>query len=305
MAQRLAVSGEARRPVREVADALLVADGDAAVRARAAAVDALAALGREERDDVVARREEPRRPARPPRRRPRPRGRARTACSRSDPRPRPRRDRCGRRRRRASRTSTSPALGSASSTSCTASGCPNSSSTAALTRTGRSYAAQPCGARYSVPRVRLLLLGGTKFLGRAAADEALRRGHELTLFNRGETNPELFPEAEHLHGDRDGGLEALRGRTWDAVIDPSGYVPRVVRASAELLRDAVEHYVFVSSVSVYRDFSRPGSTRAPRASSSRIRRWRRSWSTTAASRRCARTSSPTSSRGARRTCARD
>jgi 2'-hydroxyisoflavone reductase len=106
--------------------------------------------------------------------------------------------------------------------------------------------------------VRLLLLGGTKFLGRAAADEALRRGHELTLFNRGETNPELFPEAEHLHGDRDGGLDALRGRTWDAVIDPSGYVPRVVRASAELLRDAVEHYVFVSSVSVYRDFSRPG-----------------------------------------------
>jgi 2'-hydroxyisoflavone reductase len=105
--------------------------------------------------------------------------------------------------------------------------------------------------------VRLLILGGTKFLGRAAAEEALRRGHEVTLFNRGQTNPELFPDAEHLQGDRDGGLDPLSGRDWDAVIDPSGYVPRVVRASAELLSDAVGHYVFVSSVSVYRDFSRP------------------------------------------------
>jgi 2'-hydroxyisoflavone reductase len=105
--------------------------------------------------------------------------------------------------------------------------------------------------------VKLLVLGGTKFLGRAAAEEALRRGHELTLFNRGQTNAGLFPEAEHLHGDRDGGLDPLRGREWDAVIDPSGYVPRVVRASAELLRDAVGHYVFVSSISVYRDFSHP------------------------------------------------
>ena len=105
--------------------------------------------------------------------------------------------------------------------------------------------------------MRVLILGGTKFLGRAAAEEALRRGHELTLFNRGQTNPGLFPDAEHLQGDRDGGLEPLAGRVWDAVIDPSGYVPRVVRASAELLEDAVGHYVFVSSVSVYRDFSRP------------------------------------------------
>ncbi len=104
--------------------------------------------------------------------------------------------------------------------------------------------------------MRLVVLGGTKFLGRAAAEEALRRGHDVTLFNRGETNAGLFPEAEHLHGDRDGNLDTLRGREWDAVIDPSGYVPRVVRASAELLQDAVGHYVFVSSVSVYRDFSR-------------------------------------------------
>jgi 2'-hydroxyisoflavone reductase len=101
--------------------------------------------------------------------------------------------------------------------------------------------------------VRLLVLGGTKFLGRAAVESALERGHQVTLFNRGETNPELFPQAERLRGDRDGDLSALEGREWDAVIDPSGFVPRVLRASAELLRDAVGHYVFVSSISVYRE----------------------------------------------------
>jgi 2'-hydroxyisoflavone reductase len=106
--------------------------------------------------------------------------------------------------------------------------------------------------------VRLLVLGGTKFLGRAAVEAALERGHEVTLFNRGETNPELFPEAEKLRGDRDGDLSALEGRDWDAVIDPSGFVPRVVRASAGLLRDAVGHYVFVSSISVYREPYEPG-----------------------------------------------
>jgi 2'-hydroxyisoflavone reductase len=106
--------------------------------------------------------------------------------------------------------------------------------------------------------VRLLVLGGTKFLGRAAVEAALERGHEVTLFNRGETNPELFPETEKLRGDRDGGLSALEGREWDAVIDPSGYVPRVVRASTELLRGSVGHYVFVSSASVYAEPYVPG-----------------------------------------------
>jgi 2'-hydroxyisoflavone reductase len=106
--------------------------------------------------------------------------------------------------------------------------------------------------------VRLLVLGGTKFLGRAAVEAALERGHEVTLFNRGETNAELFPEAEKLRGDRDGDLLALEGREWDAVIDPSGFVPRVLRASAELLRGSVGHYVFVSSISVYREPYKPG-----------------------------------------------
>jgi 2'-hydroxyisoflavone reductase len=103
--------------------------------------------------------------------------------------------------------------------------------------------------------LRLLVLGGTKFLGRAVVEAALARGHEVTLFNRGTTNPELFPEVEKLRGDRDGGLDALRDREWDAVVDPSGYVPRVVEQSVELLRDAAGFYVFVSSISVYADFS--------------------------------------------------
>jgi 2'-hydroxyisoflavone reductase len=99
--------------------------------------------------------------------------------------------------------------------------------------------------------MKLLVLGGTKFLGRAAVEAALARGDEVTLFNRGETNPELFPEVEKLRGDRDGDLSALEGREWDAVIDPSGFVPRLVRDSTELLRGSVGHYLFVSSASVY------------------------------------------------------
>jgi 2'-hydroxyisoflavone reductase len=105
--------------------------------------------------------------------------------------------------------------------------------------------------------MKLLVLGGTVFLGRHVVAEALAAGHEVTTFTRGRTNPELFPEAEHLHGDRDGNLDALAGRGWDVVIDTSGYVPRVVRQSGELLRDAVGRYVFVSSISVYSDFSVP------------------------------------------------
>ncbi len=102
--------------------------------------------------------------------------------------------------------------------------------------------------------MRILILGGTKFLGRALAEVGLARGHELTLFNRGKTDPGLFPEAEQLRGDRKRDLSALEGRTWDAVIDTSGYVPADVRSAAELLRES-RRYVFVSSVSAYTDFS--------------------------------------------------
>jgi 2'-hydroxyisoflavone reductase len=117
-------------------------------------------------------------------------------------------------------------------------------------------------ARGAEVPLKLLVLGGTEFLGRAVADAALAAGHELTLFNRGETNPELYPETERLRGNRDGDLSALEGRSWDAVIDTSGYVPRVVRASAALLRDSGQ-YVFVSSVSVYADFTGPVSETTP------------------------------------------
>ena len=105
--------------------------------------------------------------------------------------------------------------------------------------------------------MKLLVLGGTKFLGRATVEAALARGHEVTLFNRGETNPELFPDTEKLRGDRTEDLSALTGREWDAVVDPSGYVPAVVRASAEKLSGQTGYYLFVSSLSVYADRSKP------------------------------------------------
>jgi 2'-hydroxyisoflavone reductase len=99
--------------------------------------------------------------------------------------------------------------------------------------------------------VKLLVLGGTVFLGRHLVEVAIAAGHEVTLFNRGQNNPDLFPEVEKLRGDRDGGLDPLRGRRWDAVVDTCGYVPRLVRASARLLSDTVDHYTFISSCSVY------------------------------------------------------
>ncbi len=103
----------------------------------------------------------------------------------------------------------------------------------------------------------LLILGGTGFLGPHTVERAIERGFKVTLFNRGKTNPHLFPDLEKLRGDRDGNLEALKGRSWDAVIDTSGYVPRLVKNSAELLAPHVQHYTFISSVSVYADFAKP------------------------------------------------
>ena len=108
--------------------------------------------------------------------------------------------------------------------------------------------------------MRLLVLGGTRFLGRHVAEAALARGHDLTLFNRGLADPSAFPAATRLVGDRDGGLDALADGEWDAVVDTSGYVPRVVRASAELLADRAATYVFVSTVSAYADTSQLGMT---------------------------------------------
>jgi 2'-hydroxyisoflavone reductase len=102
--------------------------------------------------------------------------------------------------------------------------------------------------------MKILVLGGTVFVGRYIVQAALARGHQVTLFNRGRQNPHLFPEIEKLRGDRDGDLTALRGRSFDAVVDPSGYRPEQVRAVAETLGKTSGHYAFISSISVYRGF---------------------------------------------------
>ena len=112
--------------------------------------------------------------------------------------------------------------------------------------------------------MRILVLGGTQFLGRHAVNVALARGHDVTLFNRGQTSPELFPTVEKLRGNRDGDLGALRGRSFDAVIDTSGYVPRVVAQTLDALGD-VGHYTFVSSISAYADLSAPPTEESPLA----------------------------------------
>jgi nucleoside-diphosphate-sugar epimerase len=105
--------------------------------------------------------------------------------------------------------------------------------------------------------VRALVLGGTRFLGRALVDALLEQGHEPTLFNRGLTQPELFPDVEKLRGDRSADLSALEGREWDAVLDVAAYMPGEVRLAVETLHDNVSRYVFVSSISVYADQSVP------------------------------------------------
>ena len=99
--------------------------------------------------------------------------------------------------------------------------------------------------------MRLLVIGGTSFIGRHTVEMALAAGHEVTVFHRGSKQDDPFPEAEHVHGDRDGGLAPLRGRNWDAFLDTCGYLPRVVQASSELLADRVAFALYVSSLSVY------------------------------------------------------
>lgn len=105
----------------------------------------------------------------------------------------------------------------------------------------------------------ILILGGTGFIGPHMVEYAMERGHEITLFNRGRTNTHLFPEVEKLVGDRADNLTALEGRSWDAVIDNSGFLPKHVRASAALLADS-GRYAFVSSISAYKDLATPGIT---------------------------------------------
>ena len=122
---------------------------------------------------------------------------------------------------------------------------------------------QSVGSAKATRPLRILILGGTQFIGIHFTERALERGHVVTLFNRGRTHAELFPQLEKLQGDRDGQLDALKGRYWDAVIDDSGYVPRHVRLSAELLAPKVRQYLYVSSVSAYGSFAAPNSEDSP------------------------------------------
>ena len=107
------------------------------------------------------------------------------------------------------------------------------------------------------PPLSILILGGTRFIGVEMTELALKRGHKVTFFNRGKTNADLFPKIERITGDRNGDIAGLKGRKWDAVIDNSGYFPRAVKLTAELLAPSVSQYLFVSSISVYPDFKAP------------------------------------------------
>ena len=111
--------------------------------------------------------------------------------------------------------------------------------------------------------MRVLVLGGTSFVGRAIVEEALRTGAEVTLFGRGQTGADLFPGLTRLIGDRDtGDYAALRDGSWDAVVDTSGYVPRHVGQAMDALGDRVGRYLFISSHAVYAKTGEPDSTEA-------------------------------------------
>jgi 2'-hydroxyisoflavone reductase len=103
--------------------------------------------------------------------------------------------------------------------------------------------------------MKLLILGGTIFLGRHLVEAALKQGHDVTLFNRGLHGVDLYPNVEKLHGNRLSDLSALEGRQWDAVIDTNGFVPSRVRATAQILARTTPLYAFISTISVYADLS--------------------------------------------------
>jgi 2'-hydroxyisoflavone reductase len=113
--------------------------------------------------------------------------------------------------------------------------------------------------------LRILVLGGTRFVGPHFIELAQARGHQVSMFNRGRTNVGRVKNVEVLQGDRDGKLEALQGRQWDAVLDTSGYVPRIVKMSGDLLAPHTSHYVFISSISVYASFAKANDESSPLA----------------------------------------
>src|SRR5438552_4678635 len=121
-------------------------------------------------------------------------------------------------------------------------------------------------AEKSVKPLRILILGGTGFIGPYEVRYAVSRGHKVTTFNRGKTHPgELPKEVEQLIGDRNGQLDALRNRQWDVVIDDPTTLPAWVRDAAQILKGNVERYVFISTISVYADTGQGVDETAPLA----------------------------------------
>src|SRR5664279_2087673 len=101
--------------------------------------------------------------------------------------------------------------------------------------------------------MRILLIGGTRFIGRHVVQSALSSGHDVTIFHRGRTGADLFPDVQHLIGDRDTDLSALAVGSWDATVDTCAYFPRQVQELADALGERAGHYELVSSVSAYAD----------------------------------------------------
>ena len=114
----------------------------------------------------------------------------------------------------------------------------------------------------TIAPLRILILGGTGFIGPHQVEYAIARGHTVTLFNRGQTNPGLFPGVEKLLGDRNApdGYKTLAGRTWDVVIDNPTQIPRWVREAGAALKDSVSRYVFVSTLSAFKNRAAVGIT---------------------------------------------
>lgn len=106
--------------------------------------------------------------------------------------------------------------------------------------------------------MRILVIGGTQFVGRHIVETALAAGHDVTLFHRGVTGDDLFPEARHIHGDRNTDLAALANGHWDATIDVCAYVPRHVDDLADALGGRGGHHALISTISVYDDPPEPG-----------------------------------------------
>ena len=124
--------------------------------------------------------------------------------------------------------------------------------------------AEPMDVGTASKQLKILVLGGTGLIGPPMVSYAIARGHEVTLFNRGKTNTELFPELEKLKGDRNDDISAIQaqveaGRRWDAVVDNTASIPRWVTESAGLLAKAADYYLYTSSISAYADFSTPNA----------------------------------------------